>query len=85
MFLYTFIFLAYLNSNKIQILVIVISKSLNIIIRLMSQNMCSIIYYGLYIPQVIITEEYPVQFCKLSYFLLVFLNSNYHNKEIKIH
>ena len=36
----------------------------------MSQNMCSLSYYGLNTPQVIITEEYLVQFLQTFIFLV---------------
>ena len=40
----------------------------------MSQNMCSLSYYGLNIPQVIIiTEEYLVQFLQTFIFLVSLL------------
>ena len=52
----------------------------------MSQNMCSISYHGLNMPQVNITEQYVVQFLQTFIFLVgLLLNSNYYNKEIKIH
>ena len=47
--------------------------------------MCSGLCFGPNIPKRIVTEEHLAQFCKLAYFWLVFLNSNNHNKEIKIH